>query len=70
MFYIEFSSNEVRRNLQFIHIIPYPNTPTATYISPDIIRKSISLYTARKLVSVKDGWYKHCDMYLAPKDNK
>ena len=70
MFYIEFSTNEVRRNQQFIHIIPYPNLPTASYISSDRFRKSISLYTARKIVSVKDGWYKHCDMYLAPKVKK
>jgi hypothetical protein len=68
MFFIEFSSNEVRRNLQFIHIIPYPNTPTALNICSDSFRRSVSLYTARKIVSVKDGWYKHCDMYLAPKE--
>ena len=63
MFFIEFSSNEVRRNLQFIHIIPYPNTPTAL----NICSFSCQFNTARK-ISVKDGWYKHCDIYLAPKE--
>ncbi|NDB60682.1 hypothetical protein EB001_19890 [bacterium] len=69
MFYIDYSSNEVRRNLQFIHIIPHPNTPTSLPINKDNFRKSISLYTARKIIDNKGkDWYKHCDVYFAPID--
>jgi len=68
MFFIDFSANEVKRNLQFVYMMSSQSSSYNAYlINPHNLRLSLSFYVARKLISCQSKqWYTHADMYLIP----
>jgi hypothetical protein len=68
MFFIDFSTNEVKRNLQFVYMFSSQSSSYHAYlINPQHLRMSLSFYVARKLIaSNSKQWHTHADMYLIP----
>jgi len=70
IFHFEMSSNDVRRNTDFVVVLSSPFNNTSKPIYEKNFRKAIAFYTVRSggLMDSrnKKNWHCTCDLYLKP----
>jgi hypothetical protein len=71
LFHFEISSNDVRRNSDFIFVISSAY-PTSKPVQEENFRDAISFFLARLMVDPrkKDNWHRSDNVYFAPKEEE
>jgi hypothetical protein len=68
LFHFEMSSNDVRRNSDFIFLLSSPYQNTSKPIHPENFRRAIGFFNARLLIDPrrKINWHLSANLHIAP----
>jgi hypothetical protein len=68
LFHFEMSSNEVRRNSDFIFLLSSPYQTTSKAVYPENFRRAVAFFNARLLIDPrrKANWHQASNLHIAP----